>query len=93
MINVKSVTIYLSGRVNLKNLESLGYKPLRHAWIFTGKMHTYEFKEEYPGMTKVTILGRKDGKETTKLIPEITFSQVKDWIGKSVEVISVSKSS
>lgn len=90
---VDSVIIRLSGKpgtFHLNKLKDLGYRRtlkggFGREWYFDGKQHRYLFRSH--GAKEVEIVITKASASGIDLIPEITFSQIKDWIGKSVNHI------
>ncbi len=87
-MNIDSVRIILKGRCDLHRLTELGYGRLeteRHAYVFVGHMHRYVFRDLGLDI-EIEITARNP--RTKPLIPAITFSQLNDWVGKSIQKIS-----
>lgn len=90
---VDSVTIKLSGKLGtfrLSRLRELGYKRtlkggFGREWYFDGVWHRYLFRSH--GTKGVEIVITKAPTSEHDLIPEITFSQIESWVGKSVKQI------
>jgi hypothetical protein len=90
---VNKVEIKISGRHNLDKLTELHYQPIRTKrvlhYIFDGQMHRYDFREillSHQIGVLITITAKN---KDTKLIHFITFEQIRDWVGQSVDKIQI----
>ena len=87
---VKSVIIQLEGGYTIERLAGLGFTQNGNSWEFDGKLHTYIFTPTAKRLLTITIGPRALDWRTDHAwgTPhEITFPQVKDWVGKCVGVL------
>ena len=89
---VKSIIIQLEGDYDIGRLVSLGFVKDDNSWTFYGKLHNYIFTPTAKRLLTITIGQRAPDWRTDYefgLPHEITFPQVKDWVGKCVDVLGV----
>ena len=86
---VDSVRIKLHGKFDLNKLATLNYRQQGKYWLFDGAMHRYIFKPVSESSVEIIIKAKPSNK--LGLPYSITFSQIQDWVGKSVETIDFCK--
>jgi hypothetical protein len=87
-MNIISIAINLEGKYSLANLASLGFKQFADTrWRFNGKVHRYIFDPIDNDAVRV-IIAEKPG-SNHGLPHQITFGQIKDWVGKCVDTIEI----
>ena len=87
-MKVNSVVIKLEGNFDINRLSVLNFK--RNGlgcWIFDGKMHRYIFESTGLNSIKITIREKPHPKASFGLLHQITFRQIRDWVGKCVDTI------
>jgi len=86
-MKVDLIAIKLSGKFKIENLKELGYQQKGNIWWFDGFQHRYIFKVISEKEIEVTI--KKKPSSLIELMHDITFEQLKDWVGRSVNTIDI----
>ena len=90
-MDVKSIVIELQGPYDIDRLQRLGFRMDDMArWIFDGKLHRYMIQSTASRQLRITISPRPPDWRTDHASGtprEITFPQIRDWIGKCVDVL------
>lgn len=86
---VSEIVIGLTGRYDLSKLEDIGYKrgESQDIWCFDGRQHRYTFirVDDLHLEIRVGSIPHR----LFRLPVQATFRQLKDWVGRSIEVIEL----
>ncbi len=82
---IDKVIIQLSGKYSLDKLDVLNYHCHGQERYFDGVMHRYIFKPIDDNHVEISIF--KKPSSDMPLIPHITFHQIQDWVGQSIDFI------
>jgi len=93
MMIIDKVEIKINGRHDLDKLTELRYQPIKIKrithYIFDGQMHRYDFREIFLNHQIGVLITITAKARDIKLDHFITFTQIRDWVGQSVDKIQI----